>query len=319
MKLTGIHHVSIFTANARANFDFYTKIMGLRLVKKSVNQDDPYTYHLYYGDEIGSPGTALTFFEVPNMAKNHPSRNAISGLSLRVPSDEALHYWDKRLDEHRIFHSKPIDQFGRKIIRLKDTDGLPVNLISDETSTQVTEVTPWEDSPVPAEYAIRGLGPVRFSVFKKEKTDRLLTKILGFELIGAYEDDDKLVTVFKTGNVGLGGEVHVESRPDLEQGNLGAGGIHHVAFRVPTDGDLIGWTEMIQDLGYKNSGYVDRFYFHSLYFRESNGILIELATDEPGFQTDFTKEHGTYVDLPPHLEERREDILAHLKPLDTDK
>lgn len=115
MKLTGIHHVSIFTANARANFDFYTKIMGLRLVKKSVNQDDPYTYHLYYGDEIGSPGTALTFFEVPNMAKNHPSRNAISGLSLRVPSDEALHYWDKRLDEHRIFTANQLTNSGAKL------------------------------------------------------------------------------------------------------------------------------------------------------------------------------------------------------------
>lgn len=319
MELLGLHHISIFTENARRNFDFYTKVLGLRLVKKTVNQDDPYTYHLYYGDEIGSPGSAVTFFEVPNMVKNRPGRNQISALSLRVPNDAALDYWDKRLDEFEVFHSLGEKQFGRKIIRFKDVDGLTIHLVSDEENERKEAAHPFKDGPVPIEYAIIGLGPVRISVFKKEKTDAALTKLLGFKRAGAYEENEKLLTVYHTGERGMDTEIHLESRPDLESQNLGAGGIHHVAFRVKDDAEMLEWVERISDAGYTNSGFIDRYYFHSLYFRESNGILFELATDGPGFQTDFEVERGTYVELPPKFESRRAEIEAHLTPLDTDK
>lgn len=147
----------------------------------------------------------------------------------------------------------------------------------------------------------------------------MLTKVLGFKAVGAYEENDKLLTVFQTGAGGTGAEVHLEARPDLEDHNLGAGGIHHVAFRVADDAEMMEWIEKIADSNYPNSGFIDRHYFHSLYFRESNGILIELATDGPGFRTNFDVEHGEYVELPPKLEPRREEILEHLSPLDTDK
>ncbi|WP_167628852.1 ring-cleaving dioxygenase [Listeria valentina] len=319
MELKGLHHVSIFTENARRNFDFYTKVLGLRLVKKTVNQDDPYTYHLYYADEIGNPGTTVTFFEVPNMASNRLGRNQISALGLRVPNDEALQFWKKRLDEFQIFHSPIETRFNRKTMRLKDPDGLLIWLVSDELNEGVQGGNPWKESPVPTEYAITGLGPVRISVFKKERTAQMLTKILGFKKVGEYQDAGNLVTVFQTGEGGTGAEVHLEERADLPENNLGAGGIHHVAFRVANDDEMMEWIERISDANYPNSGYVDRYYFHSLYFRESNGILIELATDGPGFRTDFEVEHGTYVELPPKLEARREEILGHLSPLDTDQ
>ncbi len=319
MELLGLHHISIFTENARRNFDFYTKVLGMRLVKKTVNQDDPYTYHLYYADEIGNPGTTVTFFEVPNMAKNQLGRNQISAMSLRVPNDEALVYWHKRLDEFQIFHSTGEEQFGRKVIRLKDIDGLTIHLVSDEGNTGVSAGHPWAQGPVPIEYAISGLGPVRISVLKKEKTDTVLTKLLGFKRVGAYQENEKLLTVYQTGAGGTGSEVHLEARPDLKQHNLGAGGVHHLAFRVKDDAEMLAWVERISDSGYANSGFIDRYYFHSLYFRESNGILFELATDGPGFNTDFEVEHGTYVELPPKFESRRAEIEAHLTPLDTDK
>ncbi|WP_088810482.1 MULTISPECIES: ring-cleaving dioxygenase [unclassified Listeria] len=319
MELLGLHHISIFTENARRNFDFYTKVLGMRLVKKTVNQDDPYTYHLYYADEIGNPGTTVTFFEVPNMAKNRLGRNQISAMSLRVPNDAALEYWHKRLDEFQIFHSTGETQFGRRIIRLKDVDGLTIHLVSDEGNSGTPAGHPWKDGPVPIEYAISGLGPVRISVLKKEKTDAVLTKLLGFKHAGAYEENEKLLTVYQTGAGGTGAEVHLEARTDLEQHNLGAGGVHHLAFRVKDDAEMLAWVERIADSGYPNSGFIDRFYFHSLYFRESNGILFELATDGPGFNTNFEVEHGTYVELPPKFESRREEIEAHLTPLDTDK
>lgn len=169
MELKGLHHVSIFTENARRNFDFYTKVLGLRLVKKTVNQDDPYTYHLYYADEIGNPGTTVTFFEVPNMAKNKLGRNQISALGLRVPNDAALEYWGERLDQQQVFHSPVEIRFNRKTMRVKDPDGLMIHLVSDENNTGVPGGHPWKESPVPVEYAIQGLGPVRISVYKKEK------------------------------------------------------------------------------------------------------------------------------------------------------
>ncbi|WP_239256307.1 ring-cleaving dioxygenase [Listeria ilorinensis] len=318
MELKGLHHISIFTDNARKNFDFYTKVLGLRLVKKTVNQDDPYTYHLYYADETGSPGTTVTFFEVPNIAPNRPGRNQISAMGLRVPNDAALDYWDERLDGFQVFHSKGEMQFGRKVIRFKDADGLTIYLVSDEKNQGVAGGQPWEGSPVPPEFAIQGLGPVRFSVYKKEKTDHVLTKVMGFKRVGTYEDKERFLTVYQTGAGGTGAEIHLEARPDLEQRNLGAGGVHHVAFRVADDAEMMEWNERIAEANYPNSGFIDRYYFHSLYFREPNGLLFELATDGPGFRTDFEVEHGTYVELPPKFEGRRAEIEAHLTPLDTD-
>ncbi|MBC2048993.1 ring-cleaving dioxygenase [Listeria booriae] len=318
MRLKGLHHISMITGNARANFDFYTKVLGLRLVKKTVNQDSPYTYHLYYADEIGNPGTTLTFFEIPDAIRGSKGYNSIARVGLRVPNDEALAYWEERLTMFHVKHSGVYEQFDRNVLDFEDVDGLSVQLISDRRNEGVAGGTPWEGSPVPSEFAIIGLGPVLFSTLKKEKTDRVLSKVLGFDRMGAFEDDEKLVTVFQVGEGGNGAEVQLEGNFKDAHAVEGIGSVHHVAFRVEDDAELREWVEYIQDLGYPNSGFVDRHYFHSLYFREENGILIELATDGPGFKTDFEKERGTYVELPPALENRRAEIEAHLTELDTD-
>ncbi|EUJ20622.1 Putative ring-cleaving dioxygenase mhqA [Listeria grandensis FSL F6-0971] len=318
MELRGLHHISIITENARANFDFYTKVLGLRLVKKTVNQDDPYTYHLYYADEIGNPGTTVTFFEIPRANRGKKGYNSIARMGLRVPNDAALAYWEERLTMFHVKHEGVYEQFDRKVLDFEDVDGLAIQLMSDQRDKGVAGGKPWSESPVPVEFAILGLGPVLFSTLKKEKTDRVLTKVLGFDRVGAYEDDERLVTVFQVGEGGNGAEVQLEANFKDPHAVEGIGSVHHVAFRVADDAELQEWIQYIQDLGYPNSGFVDRHYFHSFYFREENGILIELATDGPGFQTDFEKEHGTYVELPPDLEGRRAEIEAHLTDLNSD-
>ncbi|GGH83863.1 glyoxalase family protein [Pullulanibacillus pueri] len=322
MELKGIHHVSAMTANAAKNFDFYTKILGMRLIKKTVNQDDVSVYHLFYGDVEGNPGTEFTFFEIPMAAPNHNGNNSISEISLRVPNDTALEYWKDRFKSMNVAHMDISEVFHRKVLKFKDPEGQRLVLVSDEHNEGgVSGGTPWEKSPVPNEYGIIGLGPVKLTVPYLEPTETLLVHVMGFRKIGQYAssiEGQQDIVVYETGRGGTGAEVHVETRTDLPKESLGRGGVHHVAFRVDNDEELRAWIAKIKGQRMVNSGYVDRFYFHSLYFREPNGILFELATDGPGFATDESLEHlGEGLALPPFLEERRQEIEAKLKPLDT--
>ncbi|MCP8616194.1 ring-cleaving dioxygenase [Salirhabdus salicampi] len=317
--LKGQHHVSALTANAKANYDFYTKILGMRLVKKTVNQDDTSVYHLFYADERGNPGTDLTFFEIPNAGNTYYGSNSISGTSLRVPKDDSLQYWMDRFNEFGVEYDSIQMDNGRATLHFRDHEGQRLILVSDEDNKGVAAGTPWEKGPVPLEHAIRGLGPVYLTVSREGRTERVLQDIMGYKEVSTYTNqNDNPVTVFETGEGGTGAEVHLEVRPDLPRERPGRGSVHHVAFRVDNEEELRKWVTRINEARIPNSGFVERYYFRSLYFREPNGILFELATDGPGFESDEPFESlGESLALPPFLEGKREQIEAKLVPLET--
>lgn len=320
MNVKGIHHISAMTGSVKGNYDFYTKVLGLRLVKKTVNQDDTTAYHLFYGDEQGNPGTELTFFDFLHIGQNREGVGSISATSLRVKDDKALAYWLERLTEHDVVHTPITSYAGRNVIFLQDPEKQPLILVSDENNKGVAAGTPWDKSPVPVEYGITGLGPVKLTVVDPEPTLRAL-KLLGYKETGRYPalvNGQPEIIVLQTGEGGSGAEVQVEPRTDLPRAALGKGGVHHVAFRVEDKPELLKWLDVLNRNNLRNSGFVDRYYFQSLYFREPNGILFELATDGPGFATDEPVETlGESLALPPFLEPHRAEIEAGLKPLDT--
>ncbi|WP_078596758.1 ring-cleaving dioxygenase [Evansella clarkii] len=319
--LLGQHHVSAITADAERNYHFYTKIMGMRLVKKTVNQDSTSMYHLFYADERGNPGTDLTFFEIQNAGRTYPGTNSITGTSLRVSDDAALEYWLRRFEDFQVEHDGIERVGGRAQINFRDFENQRLLLVSDEMNKGVPGGKPWEKSPVPGEFAIIGLGPVQLTVSRPERTAKVLTEILGFretESISAEGAEEKTIRVFQTGEGGTGAEVHLIEEADKPRERPGRGSVHHVAFRVESESELRKWTEYITQAGFSNSGFVERYYFKSLYFREPNGVLIELATDGPGFESDEPfEELGENLALPPFLESRRVEIEKSLKPLDT--
>lgn len=321
MNIKGIHHVSSLTADAEKNLDFYTGILGMRLVKKTVNQDNTAYYHLFYGDEEGSPGTELTFFEIPNMAKKHPGTNSISSISLRVKSDDALVFWQERFEELRVNYQPITKRFGHAILPFSDREGHQMALISDQQNQGVPGGKVWTQTDIPEQYGIIGLGPVTLTVKYLEPTVQVLTEVMGFRKIGYYQVKEapvRDVHVFDSGAGGNGSQIHVEQRKDLPDERQGRGSVHHVAFRVDNSEELTKAIEEIKKEGFKTSGFVDRYYFHSLYFSEPNGILYEIATDGPGFSLDEERNRlGEHLSLPTFLEPRRSEIESKLKPLRT--
>ena len=320
MELTGIHHVSAMTADAARNFHFYTQTMGMRLVKKTVNQDDTSSYHLFYADERGNPGTDLTFFDIPHLAVHRPGTSSISSVGLRVPDRGALEYWADRLSTLHVQHTGITQRGGRDTLGLQDFEGQRVVLVADG-GTGVAPGVAWDRSPVPQNVGIRGLGPVTLTVRNPDPTIRLLTGILGFRVTGSYPasaPSQPDVVMLSTGVGGAGAELHVEPRFDLPPERLGRGGVHHVAFRVPDDEQYAAWLDHLEGAGIHTSGPINRYYFRSIYFREPNGILYELATDGPGFAVDEdVRTLGESLALPPFLEPQRAAIEARLHPLDT--
>jgi glyoxalase family protein len=334
--LLGVHHVSAITGHAADNARFYTQVLGLRLVTKTVNQDDPSSYHLFYGDETGSPGTDLTFFDIPHARDLRPGTGLISGTSLRVRGAEALRAWARRLDDHDVRRTPIHERAGRAALTLFDEEGQTIHLVDDSADTdRVPDTTPWTDGPVPPDMAIQGLGPVEITVEDLGPTREALTTVFGFREARPYtvtvdasgadpSTNDALepvstpagpAVVFETGPGGVAAEVHVIELPDAERGWLGKGGVHHLALRTP-DGDTIRrWREHIAGAGLDPSPVIDRHYFESVYTREPGGILIEIATDTG---TPFPVEEAAAgkVTLPPKLEPRREAIEARLTPLD---
>lgn len=320
MQLTGLHHVSALTAQAANNVDFYTRTLGMRLVKKTVNQDDPSSYHLFYGDEIGRPGTELTFFDIAHAAPNHPGYSSISRIALRVTGQDALAFWADRFATLGVEHDPISVEAGRHVLTFRDPEGQRLALV-DDTDAPLAGGTPWARSSAPAAAGIRGLGAVTLTVRALEPTERVLTEVMGFTRRGSYAASDgpqRDIVVFGTGVGGPGAEVHVDQRADLSRELLGRGGVHHVAFRVPTAEQHLEWLDKLEAAHLRTSGLIDRFYFRSIYFREPNGILFELATDGPGFATDEDEAHlGEGLALPPFLEPHRAAIEANLRPLDT--
>lgn len=319
MELLGLHHVSIFTGKAEKNYEFYTKVLGMRLVKKTVNQDNPASYHLFYSDGQGTPGTEITFFDIPFLGRSHRGVSNISSVSLRVPTTDSLHFWKQRFDEYGIPHGEIVSRAGRDSLAFRDYDDTNVILVADNGEAGVKGGVPWERGGIPLEHAVIGLGPVLLTVADEKPTVQVLTEILGFKNVGEYpsrEGGNLPIQVFSMGEGGSGAEVHLETRPDWPKARLGRGGVHHVAFRIPTYEEYDRWAAHIQAAGIPNSGKVDRYYFKAFYFREPNGILFELSTDEPGFTSDEPLDSlGETLALPPFLEPKRKEIEANLRPL----
>jgi glyoxalase family protein len=306
MSNHSIHHVTAVTAKVGDNLSFYTQTLGLRLVKKSVNQDDVSAYHLFYADRAGSPGTDMTFFDWPSAGGHVPGAGDISLTTFRVPG-ASLDWWEARLEEAATGPLREPDEFGIDRILFTDPEGQRLELI-DDTGMAGGGVA-W-DASVPAENAIRGILGVDLVSLRPELTRGVVTQLLGFRPAG---DSD---VAFESAGETSYGRIRIYEPDGRKRARLGAGGTHHVAFRVADDEELLAMQKEIEAVGLQTSGLVDRFYFHSLYFREPGGVLFELATDGPGFGADESADTlGSRLALPPFLELQRDSIEANLKPL----
>ena len=317
MQLHGLHHVTAVTGNTQANLAFYTAVLGLRLVKKTVNQDDVSAYHLFYADKLGSPGTDMTFFDWSQLGPKRRGTDCVVETMLRVDGPAALDYWVTRLEAHGASHSGIQNAGGRLTLRFEDPEGQQLALVDDGGAAFAGET--WDAAGIPPAFALRGFFGVTLSVPKLQQLEPLLTQLLGFSRVSEYAGGDNggdTVAVYAMDGGGPGKEVHVIEQPTVAPARLGRGGVHHVAFRVTDAAEEDAWLEYLRRVGMPNSGIVDRFYFRSLYFRVSSGILFEIATDGPGFATDEpAATMGERLALPPFLEPRRREIEAGLKPL----
>lgn len=312
-ELGGIHHLTAVTAEAPRNLQFYTGTLGMRLIKKTVNQDDTTAYHLFYGDGVASPGADLTFFDFRTLRERRGTHSIVR-TGLRVGSEDDLKWWKDHLQNNGAGASAIKERAGHLSLDFEDFEGQRFRMVVDEGKSAKA----WEKSPVPADKQIIGLGPITMSVPRLEPTARVLTQVMNMREVRSYPNRDNTgdVHVFEMGPGGPAAELHVAVQPDLDPVRPGAGGVHHVAFRTPDQDTLRQWIARVSQAGLRSSGEVERFYFTSLYFREPNGILFEIATDVPGFTADEPLESlGESLSLPPFLEHRRAEIEARLKPL----
>ncbi len=316
MQLHGVHHVTAVTGQVGENVAFYTQTLGLRLVKKSVNQDDVSAYHLFYADKLGSPGTDMTFFDWPQVGPDERGTDSIAGTLFRVNGRAALDYWAGRFDELGISHEGITTFVGRAVLRFEDPEGQRLMLVDDQGAPFEGEV--WQGAGVPEACALRGFFGVMLSTPLLQFTDAVLTRVLDWREVGRHINADGETVVEYHMDEGAPGQiVYVVEQPRLRRAMLGAGGVHHVAFRVKNDDEQRAWRERITSARLGVSQLIDRYYFRSIYFRISNGILFEIATDGPGFATDEPVETlGERLALPPFLEPRRAEIEAGLKPID---
>lgn len=315
MQLGGIHHVTAVTARIGRNADFYTNFLGLRLVKKSVNQDDVSAYHLFYADKIGSPGTDMTFFDWAHIGPERRGTDSIVTTAFRVNGREALDYWTQRFDGHGVRHYGIETFAGRQLVRFEDPEGQRLALVDDGGADYEGEI--WDGAEIPVAFALQGFYAVMLSVPRLTGVGPILTQVLGFtEAERAQYPGGRETIIFNMDGGGPGRELWVTVESDLPLARPGAGGVHHVAFRVEDLEAQQAWHQRISGVRLPVSGFIDRFYFKSIYFRISNGILFEIATDGPGFDADEPLETlGERLALPPFLEPQRAAIEAGLKPI----
>ena len=317
MDIHGLHHVTAVTANVRGNKDFYTRVLGLRLVKKSVNQDDTSAYHMFYADKLATPGTDMTFFDWPQTPPDVRGADAIAGTLFRVNGRAALDYWVTRLEAHGVKHGGLENFAGRDLLRLEDPEGQRLTLVDDHGARYEGEA--WDGAGVPADYALRGFHGVQLSVPSLARLAPIFTELLNWQAVDTHPSLDNpqdTVTIYAMDGGGPGKEVQVVESRGARPGRLGHGGVHHTAFRVRDADEQLQWLKRLGDYGVPNSGIVERYYFKSLYFRISTGILFELATDGPGFAVDEPLDAlGERLALPPFLEPQRKQIEAGLKPI----
>lgn len=305
--LPGLHHVTAITAVPQENLDFYCGVLGMRLVKLTVNFDDPTSYHLYYGDELGSPGTIMTFFAWPGAPQGRVGPPQLTTISFAVP-EASLEYWAERLDEHQVAARSGPPRFGEKLLSFADPDGIQLEIVA---TPQPGGHVPTA-GPVPAEHALRGFHSVTLSEEGYERTANLLSREMGFRA----EGDEGNRFRYRAGSGEFASTVDLLCVPDARRGGMGAGVVHHVAFRTPDDAQQQAWRARLAELDYNVTPVMDREYFHSIYFREPGGVLFEIATVPPGFAVNEPEaELGTKLQLPPWLEPVREQLEQALPSL----
>ncbi|MBX3012298.1 MAG: ring-cleaving dioxygenase [Caldilineaceae bacterium] len=306
--IQGIHHITAIASDPQANINFYHSVLGQRLVKRTVNFDDPATYHFYFADEVGTPGTVLTFFPWRHMARGVRGNGEVAATAYSVPT-AALDYWYSRLDAQGIVVRERKARFGANVIAFDDPDGMEIELIaSDERAT----IQPWLAGPVPAEYALRGFHSATLWVGQAAPTAALLTQQLGYTLVG--QEDNRYRYQGASQDVGL--YIDLVERPGMPPARLGAGSVHHIAFRTVDDAEQVAYKTLLHKANYGVSPVMDRQYFHSIYFRSPGGVLFEVATDAPGFTYDESvAELGSHLKLPSWLEPERASIEASVVPI----
>lgn len=315
MEVRGFHHTSSVSAEIGSNVRFYTEVLGMRFVYKSINQDDVSMYHLAYGDKKAKSGAVVTFFDIPNAAPNRAGRGEVANIALRVPSREALDWWVGRFGELGVTHGEVENRYdGRAKLDFVDAEGHRMSLVADN-GAGMEPGEPWTEADVPEDSAVRGIESSTMTVGNVGASEVVLTDVLGFRRAAEYEVGGHAIVVFESGVGGPGTEVHVFERPDLPRARPGAGSVHHIAFRVKDEAEIVRWAERVSQVGLPNSGVVDRDFFKSVYFREPGGILYEIATDEPGWAKDGVDTLGEKLVLPHFMEDRREEIEANLKPI----
>jgi len=309
-SIPGIHHVTAIAGDPQQNVDFYTGVLGLRLVKVTVNFDDPGAYHLYYGDGHGRPGTILTFFAWLGAKRGRPGNGQVTAASFAVPRD-SLVFWRERLAQNRVASETLPERFGQRVLSFDDADGMRLELVETPAPGAAHF---WEGSGISAEFAIHGFHGATLSEAGHENTAALLTDTMGFRLLGREQNRFRYEPVHS--HAGAGRTVDVVSAPSAQQGRVAVGTIHHIAFRTPDDAQQAEWLGELGRLGHNVSPIMDRVYFHSIYYREPGGVLFELATDSPGFAVDEPVEQlGEALQLPPWLERVRSQIETALPPL----
>lgn len=307
-QIMGIHHITAIAGDPQQNLDFYTRQLGLRLVKTTVNYDDPYTYHLYYGDEFGSPGTIITFFPYINGFPGRRGTGQSVATSFIVPAG-ALDYWVDRFSKADVPFQFPFIRFDEEVLTFTDPDGLQLELIAQ---TGVESRPAWERGGVPVEHAIRGFHGSTFAEGDLERTHELLTKVMGFRFF--HEAGNRFRYAIGEGDTTAW--IDLLHEPDSSPGRVAVGSIHHIAWRTPDDNHQEAWLQRLQELSYRVSPVMDRQYFHSIYFREPGGVLFEIATDGPGMMTDEAPDElGSSLRLPAWHEPLREQIELRLPEL----
>ena len=311
MQLRGVHHVTAIAGDPQENIEYYVGLLGLRLVKRSVNQDDPGTYHLFYGDALGHTGTELTFFPWPGGAPGVDGVGQVATVAFAVPAG-SLDYWARRLRNSGIETSGPAERSAEDVVAFADPHGLRLELVAGTGTGYRGPWAAWEGGPVPPEYAIRGVHAVGVKEARVDPTGAFLTDALGFRQMG--EDDGRLR--FHVGNGGSGAFLDLLPHPGERHGRVAVGTVHHVAWRTPDATEQERWQETIAARGVSVTPVIDRFWFRSIYFREPGGVLFEIATDGPGFTVDEDKDElGQRLILPPWLEPQRQQIEAVLPPV----
>ena len=304
----GIHHITVIGGPPKPNKHFYTEVLGLRLVKKTVNFDDPFTYHLYYGDKTGTPGTILTFFPWSDAVQGKPGVGQAVSISFSVP-EQSLTFWMERFAELGISFEMPIDRFGTKVVAFQDPDRLQLELVADPAAKNLAG---YEQPGIPADHAIRGFYGTTLQLSDYEPTGRVLSRVLGFEFEG--EENGRYRYAANVPELGSVVDIVVS---EGRSGSMGKGTIHHVAFRAEDEDDQLQQRRELVGLGLNVTSVKDRQYFRSIYFHEPGGVLFEIATDPPGFLRDEEEAHlGEDLKLPPWLEPRREVIEQRIVPLD---